>query len=72
VPGAGSALGVQPPLLLAELLELVAALGVMVELQQDAEEVHAVDEHDEAHGAVEGPDAGLPRYPAAARRKHHR
>lgn len=54
----------QPLLLLGGFLKFVAALGVAAQLEEDTKEVHAVHEDDEADGAVEGPQAGLPRHPA--------
>lgn len=56
----------QPLLLLRQLLELVLLFGVPSQLDEGAEEVDARHQDDEGHGAEEGPQAGLPRHPAAA------
>ena len=55
-------------LLLGWLLELVTSFRVASQLEQDAEEVHAVHEDDESHWAIKSPDTGLPRHPAAKQR----
>lgn len=51
-------------LLFGWLFELVTALRVPAQLQQDAEEVHAVHKDDKNYRAIKCSDARLPRHPA--------
>lgn len=51
-------------LLFGWLFELVTAIRVPAQLQQDAEEVHAVHKDDKNYRAIKCSDTRLPRHPA--------